>query len=79
MRRLLKRLNLLLQVLHLDFDERGELCVKLVHALAIKTVFLVPFLYLVVAHYFCLSDGRVVLVTFSLCFGFVAWGHARDR
>ena len=76
MSRLLKRLNLLLQVLHLYLDERGELCVKLVHALAIETVFLVPFLYLVVVNYFCLNDGLVCLSAFPFCFGFVAWGHA---
>lgn len=49
---LLQSAYLRLQLLHLDFNERGELSVELIHIFAIQFVLLVPFLDLCIAHYF---------------------------
>ncbi len=52
MHSLLQSSYLRLQLLHLDFDKRGELSVELIHVFAIQFVLLIPFLDLCIAHYF---------------------------
>ena len=68
-RHFLKGLDLCLQILHLNLDERSELCIKLVNTLAVQAILLVPPFDLRVVHHFLLGDRLVGPATFLSGYG----------